>query len=124
MGASPQPDAEQRKAVAAAAKRLLRVASKTRLSSAAGIGFEQWRTVQLGLESLGSIEATFVATRRERFDAHSGDREFVKLVAMIADHTFGYVSPTIVCEVAALKVNNPDKTQIQKQVSEFKKSKV
>jgi hypothetical protein len=116
----PEPDAEQRKIAAAAAKRLLAIASKTRLDRAAGIEYDQWKVVKSGLESLLFGKTS----RRKRFDAYTGDRAFIKFLAWYAEITFGFISPAIVYEVAALKVQNPDKAAITKQVSEFKRSKV
>jgi hypothetical protein len=120
MTSMPQPNAEQRKVAAAAAKQLLAIALKTRLFTVAGINFDQSKMVESGLKSLLSIETT----RRKRFDTYTGDREFVTLLAVLAHCEFEYVSPAIICEVAALKVKNPDKVAITKQVSEFKQSKV
>jgi hypothetical protein len=115
----PEPTAEQRRQAGAAAQKLLELAADTKLLRSAGIGYGETKGFVAALEKL---QAPPMRARRKRVDAYSADREYVELLALIAVHQFGDAPPAVICELAAMKVRNPDKVAITKQVSEFKKA--
>lgn len=116
----PPPSAEQRQQAVAAAKKLTQLASACALSSAAGIDYRKWSTF---LEVLGSMGVLASVPRRRRTDEHTADRRYVNLLAFYCWEVFGDASPSVICELAALKVKNPDKVAITKLVSMVKKQR-
>lgn len=115
----PQPAAGQRRRAGAAAQKLGEIVNATSLLSLAGIDYTTARAFVFVLER---IQALATHRRRKRFDAHYDDRAYINILALIAYLGFGDAPPSVVCEVAALKVRNPDKVSITKQVSDFKKA--
>lgn len=113
----PAPDVDQRTQAIAAAKRLRAIASTTTLLNEAGIGFPADTKF---MEGLAALEALSSIEKRERVDAHTNDRKFVRMLSAEAHRLFGDIPPALIYELSALKVKSPDKTAITKQVSDYK----
>jgi hypothetical protein len=114
----PPPLAHERQQALAAARLLGKMARRTTLLRDAGIGYPESGGLFTALDKMESLAAL---KRRQRTDAFKPDREYVKHLAWHATQVFGDASPLLVCELAALKVRNPDKTVITKQVSQYKR---
>lgn len=115
----PAPSADKRDQAIAAAKRLKNIAVTTTLLKDAGIDYPESTKF---LEGLAALEAIAPVGRRNRVDAHTNDRKFIRILSEEAYRLFGDVSPALIYELSALKVKNPDKVAITKQVSDYKKS--
>lgn len=113
-----RPSADQREQAIAAAKKLLYLAQVTALARESGVPAEEWQVFLGGLERVKSLAGI---KRRKRYDTFSADRHYVELLAVGALTEFGDAPPALICELASLKVRNPDKVAITKQVSEFKR---
>jgi hypothetical protein len=113
----PLPLAHERQK-ALAARLLGKMAKSTTLLRNAGVGYPESDGLFTALDKLESLAAL---KRRQRTDAFKPDREYVKNLAWHATQVFGDASPLLVCELAALKVRNPDKTVITKLVSQYKR---
>ncbi|ANX03407.1 hypothetical protein PG2T_03825 [Immundisolibacter cernigliae] len=94
------------------------IAKKTTLFKEAGIKCPE---VDTFLQALDRLHALTTVKRRPRTDEFTNDRKYVELLAVLAIRLFGDAPPALICEVTALKVMNPDKVSITKQVSAFKK---
>lgn len=115
----PPPTAGERIKAAAAAKTLRDIANKTTLFKAAGIKYPESDTFVQALDRLHTLATV---RRRPRTDEFTNDRKYVEFLAEVAIWIFDDAPPALICEVAALKVKNPDKTSITKQVSAFKQT--
>ena len=116
----PPPRADQRKKAVAAAAYLSKLAADTTLLTQAGIGYKEQGTLLAALERLQSLA---IVARRQRTDDHSADRYYVERLARWAVLEFGDAPPALVCELAALRVRNPDKAAIARLVSKYKRAR-
>jgi hypothetical protein len=114
----PPPDADQRQQAIGAARKLRELDGKTSLLFAASVRYPESEKF---LTALRQLEALAALKRRKRNDAFTPDRKYVEGITSIALQIFGDAPPALICEVAALKVKNPDKVSITKQVSAYKK---
>lgn len=76
-----------------------------------------WRRRSELLEALRGVQAIEAVTRRPRSDAFTADREVVGLLTEICYNNFSDAPPTLITWLASLKMANPDKSAITKQVS-------
>lgn len=116
--AKPQAIASERQQATAAAAKLIDLSRSTTLLQDAGLNYSDSKSLLQALEQLQSLSTV---KRRKRTDSFSPDRLFVENLAWRLVTLFGDAPPAIVCEVAALKVRNPDKVTITKQISEYKR---
>ncbi|WP_230181646.1 hypothetical protein [Aquabacterium sp. CECT 9606] len=114
------PNADERAQAIAAAKRLRNIASTTTLLNEAGINYPESTKF---LQGLAALEAITSIERRERVDSYTNDRKFIRLLSEEAARLFGDIPPALIYQLSALKVKNPDKTAVTKQISEYKKEK-
>jgi len=114
----PAPRADERTKAAAAAKTLRDIADRTSLLRAAGIKSPDTAMFRRALDQLNALTTI---ERRPRMDEFTNDREYVEFLTEAAMLIFDDAPPALIFEVAALKVKNPDKVSITKQVSAFKK---
>jgi hypothetical protein len=110
--------AHERQKAVAAARLLGEMALRTALLRDAGVGYPESSGF---LTALGKLEALAALKRRNRTDAFTPDREYVKNLTWHAMQVFGDAPPSLVYELASLKVSNPDKVAITRQVSDYKK---
>jgi hypothetical protein len=116
----PPPKADQRQQAISAARKLIDIAATTTLLRDAGIDYSKHGGL---LAALSQLQSLANVARRKRTDAHSADRKYIRALAWAATFHFDDAPPALVCELAALKVSNPDKVAITKQVSLYKKER-
>lgn len=114
----PPPRADERTQAAAAAKTLRDIANRTTLFRAAGIRYPDTDNFCRALDQLQTLTTI---ERRPRTDKSTNDRKYVELLTEAAIWIFDDAPPALIYEVAALKVRDPDKVSITKQVSALKK---
>jgi hypothetical protein len=116
----PQPTAEQRLQAISAAKKLRTLARDTKLLVTAQIGYPEQNVF---LSVLDQLQALAEIQRRTRTDAFSGDRSYIRSLTSCAIESFNDAPPALICSLAAMKVKNPDKASITRQVTDFKKTR-
>lgn len=109
----PPPDKEQRVRAAAAARTLLGLAKVTSLLSAT----DQQPLVR-ALEALQRLDDV---QRRRRVDRSTEDRRYIGLLALSGRHLFGKCPPSVVRELAPLRLEGPDAVAIERWVSAVNK---
>ena len=116
-----QPSANQRRQAGMASQTLLDLIGETAILKAAGIDHKEGAAFISTIHKIISLASKPSGWRADRNDAYTSDRIYIANLAESADREFDDIPPSIICELAALKVNNPDLTQITKQISEYKK---
>jgi hypothetical protein len=116
----PPAISEQRQQAVVAADKLLSLAKATTLLKDAGIGYKESSDFLAALEQ---VSALTMVKRRLRTDSFSADRRYIQSLTWTGLHLFGDAPPALIYEMAALKVKNPDKVSITKQVSAYKKGR-